>query len=173
MAFFFAQQAPPMMPPLPHPEQFEAPVIVPPPPWWYFAGGVLLVCLLLSLIIWLLFRARKAETAAAGPRPWNRAMDALHDLRARLGQQSHVETAHQVSEVLRRYFWERYEIPAPFRTRRELFEQEAPKASQRVGRYAPLAAMWDELSFAPIPITQEEARALVDRAIVHLEEDRP
>jgi hypothetical protein len=169
---FLAQQPPSLVPPLPHPEKFEAPTIVLGPPWWLYPSGILVVCLLLSLVIWLLFRSRKAEAAAA-PRPWNHAMDALHDLRARLGNQAHVETAHQVSEVLRRYFWERYEIPAPFRTRRELFELEAPKASQRVGRYAPLAAMWDELSFAPIPVSQEEAQALVDRAIGHLQEDRP
>ncbi|HYF35739.1 MAG TPA: hypothetical protein VD994_10645, partial [Prosthecobacter sp.] len=128
--------------------------------------------LLLSLVIWLLFRSKKAATPSS-PRPWNQAMDALHSLRARLEKQSHSETAHQVSEILRRYFWERYEIPAPFRTRRELFEQDVPKTSLRVGRYAPLAAMWDELSFAPIPVSQEEAQALVERAISHLQEDRP
>ena len=172
MFTFLAQQPPPLVPPLPHPEKFEVPAITLGPPWWLYALSLLLICLLLSLVIWLLFLAKKAVEPVA-PRPWNQAMDALHELRSHLGEQAHSETAHQVSEVLRRYFWERYQIPAPFRTRRELFEQEAPKASQRVGRYAPLAAMWDELPFAPIPVSQEEAQALVERAINHLQEDRP
>jgi hypothetical protein len=173
MGWFLAQGQPaPSLPPLPHPEKFEVPPVVEGPPWWLYAGGLLLICALAGLVIWLLFRARKPATPAA-PRPWNRAMDALHQLRARADSQPHAETAHQVSEILRLYFWERYHIPAPFRTRRELFELEAPKASQRVVQYAPLAALWDELSFAPVPVTQEEALTLVNRAISHLQEDRP
>ncbi|MDZ4289310.1 MAG: DUF4381 family protein [Prosthecobacter sp.] len=166
------QSPPPAVPPLPHPELPDPSAITLGPPWWLYAGAILLVCVLLSLVIWLLFRAKKAVPPQA-PRPWNRAMDSLHDLRGRTEAQPHAETAHQVSEVLRNYFWERYQIPAPFRTRRELFEQEAPKMTQRVDRYAPLAALWDELSFAPIPVSREEALALVDRAIANLQEDRP
>jgi hypothetical protein len=173
MRLFLAQtQPPPSLPPLPHPEKFEVPPVVEGQPWWLYAGIILLICILVSLVLWLLFRSRQAAPAAI-PRPWNAAMDALHALRARADSQPHAETAHQVSEILRRYFWERYHIPAPFRTRRELFEMEAPKASQKVVQYAPLAALWDELSFAPVPVTQEEALTLVNRAISHLQEDQP
>lgn len=174
MPAFLAQQAPPppAVPPLPHPELPDPGTVTLGPPWWLYAGGILLVCVLLSLVIWLLFRSKRVLPPPV-PRPWNIAMDALHALRGRSESQSNAETAHQVSEVLRRYFWERYKIPAPFRTRRELFEIEAPKMTERVDRYAPLAALWDELSFAPIPVSREEALTLVDKAISHLQEDRP
>lgn len=173
--FFIAQAAPeagPALPPLPHPEQFQIPDVVPGTPWWVYAVGVAVVCALISVVVWLLFRAR-STVPAPSPRPWRVAMEALNALRERVGKEPPAESAHAVSEILRRYFMERYKVPAPYRTRRELFELEAPRLSERVTQYEPLAVLWDELSFAPLPVTTEEAGALVDKAIQHLKGDTP
>lgn len=169
-----AQQPPTAPPPqpLPHPTLPEPSAVTIGPPWWVYAGAALVFCALLWLVLWLMFRPKKA-VPVAGPKPWKRAMESLRAIRNHADVQPTPDTAHEVSETLRRYFMDRYKIPAPFRTRRELFEGASPVAAQKLQRYAPLADLWDELSFAPIPANAAEAMALVDKAIAHLEEDKP
>lgn len=169
-----AQQPPAAPPPqpLPHPALPEPGLVTLGPPWWVYAGAGLVFCALLWLVLWLMFRPKKAAPVA-GPKPWKRAMESMRAIRNHADIQPTSDTAHQVSETLRRYFMDRYKIPAPFRTRRELFEGASPAASQKLQRYAPLADLWDQLSFAPIPANGAEAMALVDKAIAHLEEDKP
>jgi len=102
------------------------------------------------------------------------AMNALKNLLPQAASQPPGQTSAEVSEILRRYFFDRYNIPAPFRTTREIFEStETPPASPRLMKYASLAALWDELSFAPVPSSSQAAQALVEKAIGYLEEDRP
>jgi len=170
-----AQAKPPAGPPphpLPHPELPEPSVVTIGPPWWVYASVGLLVCALLGLVLWMMFRPKKGVPPAP-PRPWKQAMEAMRAIRGRAEAQPASSTAHEVSEALRRYFMDRYRIPAPFRTRRELFEDLVPSKSQRLQRYAPLAELWDQLSFAPTPANHTEAVALVEKAIAHLEEDKP
>ncbi len=101
-------------------------------------------------------------------------MRALKDLSSKVATLAPGEVSAQVSEILRRYFLERYKIPAPFRTTHEIFQGTSLSGSSlRVHKYASLAALWDQLSFAPVPGTSDEAVQLVDKAILHLEEDRP
>lgn len=175
MNLLLAQGGPPPGPPLqplPHPNLPE--VFLPPAPtpaWIYITGAAVLV-FLLALVLWLLLRPRGA-TPPPLKRPWAIAMKALKDIAAKASEQTPGVTSAQVSEVLRRYFLERYDIPAPFRTTREIFEGDGiPATSLKLHKYAPLAELWDELSFAPLPTTNVEAAALVDKAIAHLEEDR-
>lgn len=176
MWYFLAQQAQPKGPPLqplPHP---ELPTVELPPPgypaWLYLAGAALVVALL-ALIIWLLMRPARGIPVEP-KRPFQNALRALRDIHARAAAQKPGDTSAQVSAVLRTYFWERYHIPAPFRTTKELFRGDSiPATSQRLHRYQPLADLWDRLSFAPVPATAQEAVKLVEQALAHLEEDRP
>ncbi len=176
IAWLLAQQAAPKGPPLqplPHP---ELPTVELPPaglPPGLIVLGALGLAALLGLVIWLLLRP--PPPAALPPkRPFQKALKTLREIQERAASQEPGLTSAQVSAALRAYFLERYHIPAPFRTSQELFAGDAiPATSQRLHRYAPLAELWDRLSFAPIPATREEAERLTAQAIAHLEEDRP
>jgi hypothetical protein len=171
--FWLAQaQPPPPLQPLPHPEIPE--VFIPPVPMspWVYAGGAAVLLLLLSLVLWLLLRP-KAPVALPPKRPWGQAMNGLKNLASRARSMPTQSVSAEVSEILRRYFMERYNIPAPFRTTHEIFESEGiPQTSPRLHKYAALANLWDELSFAPAPQTGDEVMELLAKAMTHLEEDR-
>jgi len=175
LVLFLAQvqqpEGPPLQP-LPHPE-FPEPMLMPPgTEWWVYAGAALLVVLLLALVVWLLLRPAKALPVQL-PQPWSKAMNRLRDILVRATVQPPAQTAGEVSEALRRYFMERYQIPAPARTSQELFQRRGiPATSQRLQKYELLADLWDQLSFAPVPADHSAAAALVQKAISHLEEDR-
>ncbi len=158
--------------PLPHPLLPDPTPLEFGTPWWWYALGGMVILYLLVLVLWLLFRSKRPSPPPL-PRPWKRARESLGALQKKAASQPPVEVAHEVSEILRRYFMERYQIPAPFRTTRELFRHGGAQNSQSVQRYEPLACLWDELSFAPAPVTAAAASALIERAVQHLEEDRP
>ena len=172
--FLLAQAAPQPPPqPLPHPELPEVFLPPAPLPLWIFIVGVLILVSAFSLVIWLLMRPGKA-TPPPLKKPWQTAMNALKNLATTARSQAPGQTSAQVSEILRRYFMDRYKIPAPFRTSREIFEGDSiPANALRLHKYAALADLWDQLSFAPEPASTEESLELIAKAITHLEEDRP
>lgn len=175
LRFLLAQAAPagPPLQPLPHPELPEVFIPPAPTPVWMFIVGVLLLVAMLSLVLWLLLRPRPPEDAPPR-RPWKNAMQALKELSSRVRSQPPGVTSAEVSEILRQYFLARYKIPAPFRTTHELFHGGSiPGTSHRLHKYAPLADLWDQLSFAPVPASNDEAAELLMKAINYLEEDRP
>jgi len=177
----FAQQVPdgmqpPGPPPLPHPE------IPPPLPLpehvsvWLVVGVLVLLGLLVTGIILLLF-GRKAAGPVPSRRPIKEALRALKDLRNKADVLPPSEVGHGVSEILRRFYEARYGIPAPFRTSQELFpkvdlNQEPLRRRLWRERYEPLAAIYDALSYAPVPATSADATRLIDDAIHKLEEER-
>ena len=169
-------QMPPAPEPLPHPE-IPAPVqLAERLPWWGYLAGGLVVFVVMALLVWLLVGGRK--TAKPLPkRPLQTALRALKALLAEADRRSPADLGHQVSEILRRYYQDRYHIPAPFRTTEELFPpvpllQEPLRRRQWRERFESLAAFYDALSFAPVPATKAEAVALVETAINKLEEER-
>lgn len=174
LALLLAQgQAPPPLQPLPHPQLPEVFIPPPPTPLWIVIGAVSLLLAALVLVIWLLMRPRLPGPVAP-KRPWQTAMRGLKELSSRVRTQPAGVTGGEISEILRQYFMDRYRIPAPFRTTREIFEEGAiPMTSSRLHRYAPLADLWDRLSFAPLPDSHDEAAELLVKAMNHLEEDRP
>lgn len=168
---FLAQQAPPLQP-LPHPKLPDPALVQLGPPWWVYAAAAGLVIVLLGLVLWLLMRPAKAKLPPL-KKPYSAAMKRLQEILMQSPQQLPGQTAAEVSETLRVYFLERYNIPAPMRTTQELFEKGGiPATSLRLQKYASLAELWDQLAFAPVPVNQAEATALVQKAITSLEEDR-
>lgn len=166
-----AGQGPPLQP-LPHPELPDPALVTSGPEWWVYASAGGLVIILLGLVFWLLMRPARTSPPPM-KKPYTAAMNRLRDILAKASQQPPARTAADVSETLRIYFYDRYKIPAPFRTTSELFIHGAmPATSPRLQRYAPLAELWDQLAFAPLPADQQQAAALVQKAISHLEEDR-
>jgi Domain of unknown function (DUF4381) len=175
LSLFLAQaqqpEGPPLQP-LPHPELPDPSLVLPGPAWWIYLLAGLLVIGLLGLVVWLLLRPAKVMPLPL-PRPWSTAMDQLRDLLTQVSLKAPSQIAAEVSETLRQYFLQRYKIPAPFRTSQELFERQGiPATSLRLQKYGPLAELWDQLAFAPVPTNPEEAANLVKQAIAHLEEDR-
>lgn len=166
-----AGQGPPLQP-LPHPELPDPALVTSGPEWWVYASAGGLVVILLGLVIWLLMRPARTSPPPM-KKPYAAAMNRLRDILAKASQQPPARTAADVSETLRIYFHDRYRIPAPFRTTNELFVNGGiPAASPRLQRYAPLAELWDQLAFAPVPADPQQAAELVQKAISHLEEDR-
>lgn len=170
-------------PPLPHPG-LPAPDEVPvPPPWWiYWAVGLLLL-LLLGLVVWLLLRPKTLPPTPLR-QPWSSAVRALNDLRARLESVPPQDMSHRVSQILRRYLQERYAVPAPARTTREIFDNSGiPDRLPGVPvprnqglwreRFEPVARLCDAISFMPALRTNEESATLIDQALARLQEERP
>jgi len=175
IVFLFAQaqqpQGPPLQP-LPHPELPDPSLVLPGPDLWVYIASGLLVLALTGLIVWLLFRPVKAITPPE-LKPWSSAMNHLRDILTQVSFKTPSQTAADVSETLRQYFLQRYKIPAPFRTSQELFQRhEIPPTSLRLQKYESLADIWDQLAFAPLPSSHEEAANLVKQAITYLEEER-
>lgn len=166
------QQGPPLQP-LPHPRLPDPTLVDPGLPWWIYVTSAVLVLLLSIVVVWMLMRPGKPVPPPM-KKPWSEAMSRLRDIQVKSMQQPPAQTAAEVSETLRVYFFDRYKIPAPFRTSHELFVKSAsPATSSRLQRYAPLAELWDQLAFAPVPANPAEADDLVKKAIAYLEDDRP
>lgn len=170
-------------PPLPHPELPPPDEVPVPPPWWiYWAVGVLIL-LLVGLVVWLLLRPKTLPPTPLR-QPWSSAVRALNDLRARLESIPPQDMSHRVSQVLRRYLLERYAVPAPARTTREIFDNSGiPERQPGVPvprsqgvwreRFEPVAKLCDDISFMPAPRTAEESVRLIDQALARLQEERP
>ena len=171
-----AQMQAPEPPPLPHPEIPPPVDVVSPLPWWLLLLIGALLLGLVALVLFLIF-GRKPKMAIPAKRPLQDALRRMKDLRGKADVLQPSEVGHGVSEILRRYYLERYGIPAPFKTTQELFPASADvdkNFRRRVWRerFEPLAALYDSLSYAPLPATSSEAVTLVETAINHLEEER-
>lgn len=167
--------------PLPHPELPPPDSVSLPPPWWIPWAAVLLLCLLIALIVWLLVRPKEAP-ATPLRQPWSSACRALNDLRTRVQTIPPQDVSHRISQILRRYLQERYQVPAPARTTREIFAQKmdrqpgmpVPRAQGMWReRFEPVAHLCDEISFMPAPRTEEESIMLIDQALARMEEEKP
>ncbi|WP_395731877.1 DUF4381 family protein [Prosthecobacter sp.] len=167
--------------PLPHPELPPPDSVQLPPPWWIPWAIALLLCLLIALIVWLLVRPKETPSAPLR-QPWSSAFRALNELRARTQSIPPQDVSHRISQILRRYLQERYSVPAPARTTRELFEGKTDRQpgmpvprSQGMWRerFEPVAHLCDEISFMPAPRTEEESTMLIDQALERMQEEKP
>lgn len=167
--------------PLPHPDLPPPDSVALPPPWWIPWAAVLLLCLLIALIVWLLVRPKETPSTPLR-QPWSSACRALNDLRTRVRTIPPQDVSHRISQILRRYLQERYQVPAPARTTREIFAQKmdrqpgmpVPRAQGMWReRFEPVAHLCDEISFMPAPRTEEESIMLIDQALARMEEEKP
>lgn len=171
----------PAAPPLPHPDLPAPDALSLPTPWWLYVAAALLVLALGSLVVWLLIRPKEALPTQER-QPWSSAFTALNELRTRSQHLPPPETSHRVSQILRRYLLERYAVPAPARTTREIFSN-TPERVPGVPvpraqgfwreRFEPVAELCDGISFMPAPRTPEESAALIDQALARLQEEKP
>ncbi len=155
--------------PLPHPEIPEPGQLPAGVPLWLLIGSGIVILLFVALILWLMFRP-KAPPKLAPRDALKSAIRGLKSLRSRAGELPPPEIGHQVSEILRRYFQDRYAVPAPCRTSPELFSGPIPEKLR--DKFGPLAARYDEMAFAPLPATTAEASSLIESALTRLEDER-
>ena len=169
-----AQQSPPAQPkliPLPHPELPKPIITEPGLPLWLVATGAVAALLLVGIIIWLLMHRGRAPEAPKIP-PLTRAKQRLKELLTECPTLPPDETGHRVSVIVRDYQEARYSVPAPYRTREELYEKNKLPADDRLRtRFEPLAALCDRLAFAPAPATTSQAEALVQSALDALQDE--
>lgn len=167
--------------PLPHPDLPLPDSVDLPPPWWIPWAAILLLGLLIALIIWLLVRPKEAPPTPQR-QPWSSAFRALNDLRARIQTIPPPDMSHKISQILRRYLQERYSVPAPARTTREIFDgaldrQPGVPIPRAQGlwreRFEPVARLCDAISFMPALRTEEESTLLIDQAIARMQEEKP
>jgi hypothetical protein len=171
----------PAPPPLPHPDLPPPDSVELPPPWWIPWAAALLLVALVALIVWLLVRPKHTPPTPQR-QPWSSAVRALSDLRTRIHSVSPQDMSHRISQILRRYLQERYAVPAPARTTREIFDGRADRLpgapiSRAQGlwreRFEPVAHLCDDISFMPAPRTEEESTQLIDQALARMQEERP
>lgn len=168
-------------PPLPHPQLPPPDTVNLPPPWWIPWAAALALVLLILLIVWLLVRPKQLPQSPLR-QPWTTAFRALNDLRARMQTIPPQDMSHRVSLILRRYLLERYAVPAPARTTREIFDG-TPDRTPGVPipraqglwreRFEPVARLCDDISFMPAPRTQDESSSLIDQALARMQEEKP
>lgn len=159
------EPAGPTLTPLPHPE-LPKPADLPQasPPWLYILCGAA-AAILFAVVIWMLFRSQARKAAPIVP-PLTLAHRRLLDLLAAAGELDPSETGHRVSAIVRDYQMGRYRVPAPFRTREELYDRhEFAADDERRERFASVALTCDQIAFAPAPATRAEAESLVRSAI--------
>jgi hypothetical protein len=157
--------------PLPHPD--VAPPSIPGPglPLWLVIGVITLAVLLVALVLWFAFR-KTVRPPALPPPPLTQALKGLQALLLESDSVPPEETAHQVSVVLRHYQQRRYLVPAPYRTREELYDQgEFNVRGPAPARFKPIALLSDQLAFASVPATKKEARELVQQSIDALQQE--
>lgn len=155
----------PTLTPLPHPELAKpADVTQASPPWLLILCGAA-AAILFVMLVWILFHNRSRRAPPAMP-PLTLAHRRLLDLLARIGELEPAEAGHRVSVIVRDYQMGRYHVPAPFRTREELYDlREFAADEERRGRFASIAQTCDQIAFAPVPTTRAEAESLVRSAI--------
>ncbi len=172
------QQAQPQMPgELPHPEVPLPHVLAEPTPLWIILVSVAVLLGLLVLLGYFLLRKTTQILASSTRRPLKDAMRAMKEVQNHADIMPPPEIGQRVSAILRRYFMDRYGLPAPFRTSQELFPSvelvAAPRRTRHIQeRFAPLAAIYDTLEFGPTGGSREAAVALVSAVVSKLEEER-
>jgi hypothetical protein len=163
----FAQKPPmePQLTPLPHPALPKpVPPATPTSHGWLLVFGAL-TAVLFGVVIWMLFRRQARQPAPEVP-PLTQAHRRLLALLNEVDQLDPAEVGHRVSVIVRDYQMGRYRVPAPYRTREELYDfHEFATDAERQDRFASMALTCDQIAFAPAPATKADAETLVKAAI--------
>lgn len=154
----------------PHPEDIDVlPPLTEPLAWWVIALLIMGGLVLLALLIWLLMRERPPKGVVKPP-ALRTALTKMNQLKKELDELEPAEAAHRVSVILREFQELKHDLPAPYRTREELYEgwrAQAPRES--IILFSSLAEVHDRLAFGPQLSSREDVRVLIEDAVAALE----
>ena len=132
-------------------------------PWMIF-GAVAAVLLLAGLTIWLIKRWRNRPVVV--PTPRQRALDLLARIETEIDRLTPYQFSIRVSDILRRYVTEQYQLPVTRQTSVEFLN--ALAATSFTGDEQFLLTDFlnrcDLIKFARYDATREESRLLLDEA---------
>lgn len=163
-----AQESPlpqPKLKPLPHPDLPKPILTEPGLPLWIVIAISLIGVVLIAVVVTLLLHRRKASVVPP-EMPLSRATQRLKQLLAECSSIPPDEVGHRVSVIVREYQQACYSVPAPYRTREELYKNSALTKDETLrARFEPLAEFCDRLAFAPAPSLTAQAEALIQSAL--------
>ena len=133
-------------------------------PWMIFAAVAGLL-LLIGLTIWLIKRWRNRSVAVKTPR--QRALDLLARIETEIDKLTPYQFSIRVSDILRRYVTEQYQLPVTRQTSVEFLNALAatsPFSSDEQSLLGDFLNRCDLIKFARYDATREDSRLLLDEA---------
>jgi hypothetical protein len=133
-------------------------------PWMIFcvvAGTLLLI----GLTIWLIKRWRNRPVAVQTPR--QRALDLLARVETEIDKLTPYQFSIRVSDILRRYVTEQYQLPVTRQTSVEFLNALAatsPFSADEQSLLSDFLSRCDLIKFARYEATREDSRLLLDEA---------
>ena len=133
-------------------------------PWMIFAAVAGLL-LLIGLTIWLIKRWRNRSVAVKTPR--QRALDRLARIETEIYKLTPYQFSIRVSDILRRYVTEQYQLPVTRQTSVEFLNALAatsPFSSDEQSLLGDFLNRCDLIKFARYDASREDSRLLLDEA---------
>lgn len=133
-------------------------------PWMIFAGVAALL-LLAGLTTWLIKRWRNRPVAEQTPR--QRALDLLARIETEIDKLTPYQFSIRVSDILRRYVTEQYQLPVTRQTSVEFLNALAatsPFSTDEQALLGDFLNRCDLIKFARYDATQEDSRLLLTEA---------
>jgi len=155
MRFFLAQELHDISPPVDYSLL---------PTWVIFAASFLALALL-GLVIWLVRRWLRRPKPEKTPRA--RALDLLQRARGEIAAEAPYQFSIRVSDILRRYVMEEYQLPATRQTSREFLDALARAASFSEDQRSLLTDFLDRcdlIKFARYEATSADSERLLEEA---------
>ncbi|MGI8890413.1 MAG: DUF4381 domain-containing protein [Chthoniobacterales bacterium] len=133
-------------------------------PWMIFCA-VAVFLLLVGLTIWLIKRWRNRPVAVKTPR--QRALDLLARIETEIDKLTPYQFSISVSDILRRYVTEQYQLPVTRQTSVEFLNTLAatsPFSADEQSLLSDFLNRCDLIKFARYDATKEDSRMLLDEA---------
>jgi hypothetical protein len=156
MSIFLAEELHDIAPPVDY-------SLIPP---WLILAGVLLALAIAGLIVWLIVNRRKAP--AAVPTPRERALQMLARIGAEIDKLDPYKFSIRVSDILRRYVAEQYQLPLTRQTSVEFLASLAKSSAFSEDDKSLLDDFLnrcDLIKFARYEATTEDSQLLLDEAM--------
>jgi hypothetical protein len=135
------------------------------PPWVIYTGIALGIALLGAIAWWIRTRARKRKPVRT---PRDRALEALHRIESEMGMLSPYQFSIVVSDILRRYVTEQYQLPVTRQTSFEflsLLAKSSPFSADETSLLGDFLQRCDLIKFARYDATPDDSRRLLEEAM--------
>jgi hypothetical protein len=135
------------------------------PPWLVFCA-VFLGLTLIGLVVWLIMRKRRGRPTPI-PSPRERALERLEGIRVEIERLTPYRFSIRVSDILRRYVTDQYQLPLTRQTSVEFLSAVADRSEfseEEKSLLTDFLSRCDLIKFARYEATTEDSRLLLDEA---------